>query len=116
MHCVGLCGTIFFNGCKFDPFIIAQRHLGFWILIGHVFTDDGSLFNGLQSIDQWQSYFGHPSSNILGLMNSAGYLPGLFASFIADRFGFYFGRKMTVRVGTTIVVRYHGFFLNTFEP
>lgn len=69
-------------------------------------ADDGSLFNGLQSIDEWQEYFGHPDGKTLGLMNSAGFLPGVVASFCSDRFGNIFGRRPTVWIGTLIVVSY----------
>ncbi|KAL3461875.1 hexose transporter protein [Aspergillus heterothallicus] len=77
-HCIGLCGTLFFNGY------------------------DGSLLNGLQSIDRWQVYFDHPSSTTLGLMNSAGFLPGIIASFTSDRISFYFGRRASVWTGSII--------------
>ncbi|KAH7127611.1 general substrate transporter [Dactylonectria macrodidyma] len=79
-HCVGLCGTLFFNGY------------------------DGSLFNGLQSIDQWQEYFNHPDPVTLGLMNSAGFLPGFIASFCGDRLAHYFGRRWSVWIGSVIVI------------
>ncbi|KAJ3466416.1 hypothetical protein MRS44_003980 [Fusarium solani] len=79
-HCVGLCGTLFFNGY------------------------DGSLFNGLQSIDQWQAYFNHPDPVTLGLMNSAGFLPGFIASFFGDRVAHFFGRRWSVWVGSAVVI------------
>jgi hypothetical protein len=31
----------------------------------------GSLMNGLQSITQWQDYFGSPSGSVLGVVNAA---------------------------------------------
>jgi hypothetical protein len=31
---------------------------------------DGSMMNGLQSLDTWNSYFGNPSGTWLGLMNA----------------------------------------------
>ncbi|KAL4791478.1 hexose transporter protein [Aspergillus venezuelensis] len=60
------------------------------------------LLNGLQSIDRWQEYFEHPSSNILGLMNSAGFLPGIIASLFSDRVAFHFGRRSSVWLGSAI--------------
>ncbi|ETS78610.1 hypothetical protein PFICI_10672 [Pestalotiopsis fici W106-1] len=78
LHCVGLCGTLFFNGY------------------------DGSLFNGLQSISQWQEYFGYPDPSTLGLMNSAGFLPGLIASFFGDAIARYLGRRWSVWIGSMI--------------
>ncbi|KAH7231499.1 general substrate transporter, partial [Fusarium solani] len=79
-HCVGLCGTLFFNGYN------------------------GSLFNGLQSIDQWQAYFNHPDPVTLGVMNSAGFLPGFIASFFGDRVAHFFGRRWSVWVGSAVVI------------
>lgn len=77
-HCMGLCMSLFFNGY------------------------DGSLLNGLQSIPQWIEYFDHPSANTVGLMASSGFLPGIVAGFVADRFGHYFGRRATVLMGSFI--------------
>ncbi|PYH92641.1 hexose transporter protein [Aspergillus ellipticus CBS 707.79] len=79
-YCIGLCGTLFFNGY------------------------DGSLFNGLQAIEAWQTYFDNPSSTILGLMNSAGYLPGILASPTSDQFAYYFGHRASVWVGSVFVI------------
>jgi len=31
---------------------------------------DGSMMNGLQSLDQWNDYFGHPTGSALGLLNA----------------------------------------------
>ncbi len=31
---------------------------------------DGSMMNGLQSLDQWNNYFGHPHGSKLGLLNA----------------------------------------------
>ncbi|VUC29172.1 unnamed protein product [Clonostachys rosea] len=78
LHCIGLCTTLFFNGY------------------------DGSLMNGLQSITAWQEHFNYPSSNILGLMNSAGFLPGLIVCFLADRLAHKFGKLITVWIGSCI--------------
>lgn len=86
-HCIGLCGTLFFNGY------------------------DGSLFNGLQTIDAWQKFFAHPTGNTLGLMNSAALFPGLispyFAELIADRLG----RRYAVWTG--IIINIIGAVLNS---
>ncbi|KAJ5379847.1 uncharacterized protein N7496_002275 [Penicillium cataractarum] len=80
LHCMGLCGAMFFNGY------------------------DGSLFNGLQSISEWTEYFNHPSSTILGLMNSAGFLPGCLASFFGDAMQHFFGKRTTVWVSSVIAL------------
>jgi hypothetical protein len=42
-----------------------------------MWADDGSLFNSLQAIDQWQEYFNYPTGNILGLAGAALYLPSV---------------------------------------
>ncbi|KAJ5634253.1 hypothetical protein N7528_002095 [Penicillium herquei] len=80
LHCVGLCGAMFFNGY------------------------DGSLFNGLQSLNQWTEYFGNPDTNTLGLMNSAGFLPGCLASFFGDGMQHLFGKRVTVWVSSVIAL------------
>jgi hypothetical protein len=72
--------------------------------VAHPLLDDGSLLNGLQSIDAWQEYFDHPTSNILGLMNSAGFLPGLIVCWLADWFGYHHGRRYTVWLGSVFAV------------
>ncbi|KAE9570491.1 Lactose permease [Colletotrichum fructicola] len=77
-HCVGLCGTLFFNGY------------------------DGSLFNGLQTIDAWQNFFGHPKGNLLGLMNSAALFPGLISPYFAELIANRFGRRWAVWIGVLI--------------
>ncbi|EXJ77306.1 hypothetical protein A1O3_10464 [Capronia epimyces CBS 606.96] len=77
-HCIGLCGTLFFNGY------------------------DGSLFNGLQTIDAWQEFFHHPKGNTLGLMNSAALFPGLVAPYFAEMIASRFGRRWAVWTGIAI--------------
>ncbi|OHF04034.1 hypothetical protein CORC01_00896 [Colletotrichum orchidophilum] len=77
-HCIGLCGTLFFNGY------------------------DGSLFNGLQTIDAWQNFFGHPKGNLLGLMNSAALFPGLISPYFAELIANRFGRRWAVWIGVLI--------------
>ncbi|KAF4830873.1 Lactose permease [Colletotrichum tropicale] len=67
-------------------------------------TDDGSLLNGLQSIDRWHDYFDNPSATTLGLMNSAGFLPGIVAGFCGDRLAQTFGKRLTLWIGTCITI------------
>ncbi|KAK1855371.1 hypothetical protein CCHR01_01992 [Colletotrichum chrysophilum] len=80
IHCLGCCFTLFFNGY------------------------DGSLLNGLQSIDRWHEYFDNPSATTLGLMNSAGFLPGIVAGFCGDRLAQTFGKRLTLWIGTCITI------------
>ncbi|KAJ4374716.1 hypothetical protein N0V83_001791 [Neocucurbitaria cava] len=52
---------------------------------------DGSLMNGIQSLTQWQEYFGHPTGALLGLVNAAQsggsvvVLP--FVGILSDKYG-----------------------------
>ncbi|KIW22087.1 uncharacterized protein PV07_12504 [Cladophialophora immunda] len=79
-HCIGLCGTLFFNGY------------------------DGSLFNGLQTINSWQTFFSHPKGNTLDLMNSAALFPGLVSPYFAEVIASRWGRRYAVWVGIFINV------------
>ncbi|KAF1850050.1 general substrate transporter [Cucurbitaria berberidis CBS 394.84] len=52
---------------------------------------DGAMMNGLQTVEQWRSYFGTPSSSILGVINAVypigtilGVLP---TAYLSDRYG-----------------------------
>ncbi|TDZ37475.1 Lactose permease [Colletotrichum spinosum] len=65
---------------------------------------DGSLLNGLQTMQSWQSYFDHPTGSRLGIF---GAMPGfgglfvlLFAPYIADGLG----RKVGTAVGCVLVI------------
>ncbi|KAH7141541.1 general substrate transporter [Dactylonectria estremocensis] len=58
-----------------------------------IFTQgfDGSMMNGLQSVEYWRNYFGEPKGATLGLFNAAYPIGGLCAipciSFVSDTFG-----------------------------
>ncbi|KAF2822054.1 general substrate transporter [Ophiobolus disseminans] len=62
-----------------------------------IFTQgfDGSMMNGLQSVEQWRLYFGDPKGSTLGLFNAAYPIGGLcaipFISIVSDTFGRRFG-------------------------
>lgn len=64
---------------------------------------DGSLLNGLQTMDQWRSYFGYPTGAQLGLftaIQNVGAVCALpFSSYLADLFG----RRIGVEVGITLI-------------
>jgi MFS family permease len=69
----------------------------------HYIGYDGSVLNGLQAVDKWQSHFGHPASATLGLI-SAGLSIGSIASvpvlpYVNDRWG----RKTSVILGSLVV-------------
>ncbi len=52
---------------------------------------DGSMMNGLQSLDLWESYFGYPTGGLLGLFNAIQSIGGFcslpIAGGIADKYG-----------------------------
>ncbi|PGH08300.1 hypothetical protein AJ80_07896 [Polytolypa hystricis UAMH7299] len=66
--------------------------------------DVGSMMNGLQSIEQWWSYFGSPSTSILGTINAIfpiGKFLGLFlTAWASDRYG----RKLPMYTGYFLMV------------
>jgi MFS family permease len=57
--------------------------------------------NGLQTLDNWQSTFKHPTGSLLGIFNaiqSIGGIAGLpFAPYLADRLG----RRATIFIGSS---------------
>lgn len=65
---------------------------------------DGSLMNGLQSIEEWRHYFHHPQGTMLGFVNAAQnfgcviILP--FCGWLSDKYG----RKITLAIGLAGVV------------
>ncbi|KAM0333437.1 hypothetical protein ACHAQA_002099 [Verticillium albo-atrum] len=65
---------------------------------------DGSLLNGLQTMEPWRAYFNYPQGHRLGLytaiQNIGGAVALFFSSYIADKFG----RRWGVTLGVTIVI------------
>ncbi|KAI1271845.1 hexose transporter [Xylaria sp. FL0933] len=65
---------------------------------------DGSLMNGLQSLEQWQSYFGNPRGATLGLVNAAQSIGSVlalpFVGVLTDKYG----RKSPLFAGLIIIV------------
>ncbi|KAI1367890.1 hexose transporter [Xylaria arbuscula] len=65
---------------------------------------DGSLMNGLQSLQQWQTYFGNPAGAILGLVNAAQAIGSVlalpFIGVLTDKFG----RKPVLFMGLVIII------------
>jgi hypothetical protein len=49
---------------------------------------DGSMMNGLQSLNYWENYFHNPSPSMLGLMNAVvpagNFLINIFVPYMAD--------------------------------
>ncbi|EIN08369.1 hexose transporter [Punctularia strigosozonata HHB-11173 SS5] len=64
---------------------------------------DGSMMNGLQSLDQWRGYFHNPQGGTLGLFNAIQNIGSLaaypFAPFLSDGLG----RRRTIFIGAVIM-------------
>ncbi|KAJ7931532.1 general substrate transporter [Mycena leptocephala] len=65
---------------------------------------DSSLINGLQILPDWQNYFGHPTSKVLGVINSAQSIGGLiglpFTPYASDMLG----RRAALFIGSLIML------------
>ncbi|KAF8162590.1 general substrate transporter [Crassisporium funariophilum] len=65
---------------------------------------DGSMINGLQSVNEWEEFFGFPSGGKLGLFNAIQNIGSLcafpFAPYMADGLG----RRFTIWVGAAIMI------------
>ncbi|CAJ2503064.1 Uu.00g104580.m01.CDS01 [Anthostomella pinea] len=65
---------------------------------------DGSLMNGLQSLETWREYFGHPEGAMLGLVNAAQSIGSVasipFIGNLADRYG----RKPVLLAGIIMII------------
>ncbi|KAI1125231.1 hexose transporter [Nemania abortiva] len=65
---------------------------------------DGSLMNGLQSLEQWQTYFGNPRGATLGLVNAAQSIGSVlalpFVGVLTDKYG----RKPILVLGLLIII------------
>lgn len=65
---------------------------------------DGSMLNGLQSLDSWQQYMGHPTGHILGALSN-GNTFGVILSFpVAPYINDRFGRRIGVFLGQGLCV------------
>ncbi|KAJ1306558.1 hypothetical protein OPQ81_007559 [Rhizoctonia solani] len=65
---------------------------------------DGSMMNGLQSVDEWKEYFGHPTSKELGLFNAIQSIGALAATLPAPLLSDRFGRRAGIMVGSAITL------------
>ncbi|KAK6199617.1 general substrate transporter [Scheffersomyces amazonensis] len=85
----------------------------FWLLHFYVFLItltstnlgyDGSMLNGLQSLEDWNKSMGYPTGSILGALSNGNTFGVLlcfpFASYVSDRFG----RKRVIMVGASLNV------------
>ncbi|PPQ78613.1 hypothetical protein CVT25_010577 [Psilocybe cyanescens] len=82
-------------------------YLNFWILLLLITSStngyDGSMMNGLQSLTQWDDYFGNPRGGKLGLLNAIQNIGSLaaypFSPYLADGLG----RRTTIFIGAFIM-------------
>jgi sugar porter (SP) family MFS transporter len=65
---------------------------------------DGSMLNGLQSLNVWENYFGHPAGASLGTLSSGTTFGGLLvlfpAAYICDKFG----RRWPIIAGSILTI------------
>lgn len=65
---------------------------------------DGSMLNGLQSLDYWQRYMGYPTGDRLGALSAAPIFGSMsvffFAPYLCDRYG----RKFVIVTGQTVAL------------
>ncbi|KAL7661988.1 hypothetical protein ACMYSQ_001351 [Aspergillus niger] len=65
---------------------------------------DGSLMNALQSIAEWNDYFGNPSGSVLGVVNAAQSIGSVislpFVAVLSDRIG----RRLTLLSGAIVII------------
>lgn len=64
----------------------------------------GSLMNGLQSITQWQTYFGNPSGEILGIVNAAQSIGSVISLPVVGLLSDKIGRRWTLFSGTVMII------------
>lgn len=65
---------------------------------------DGSLMNGLQSMETWRDYFGHPHGTLLGFINAAQNCGCVIILPLCGWLSDYLGRKWTLAIGLIGVV------------
>ncbi|KAL4733955.1 general substrate transporter [Aspergillus similis] len=84
------------------------RRLTFCILSLIFFSSsngfDGSLVNGLQSLDSWMDFMGQPSGTWLGLINAVYSLGALVSTIFAAWCSNRFGRKLCVWIGIVLIL------------
>ncbi|KAF8155844.1 hexose transporter [Crassisporium funariophilum] len=81
--------------------------LNFWILLLLITSStngyDGSMMNGLQSLPQWDGYFGHPTGGKLGLLNAIQNIGSLAAYPISPYMADGLGRRTSIFIGAFIM-------------
>jgi len=64
---------------------------------------DGSMVNGLQSLNVWQDYFHHPSGSLLGLFSAIMSIGSLVALPVVPYIADILGRRMGILIGCIIM-------------
>uniref|UniRef100_A0A060SZF0 ARAD1C00242p n=1 Tax=Blastobotrys adeninivorans TaxID=409370 RepID=A0A060SZF0_BLAAD len=65
---------------------------------------DGSLMNGLQSLDEWKSYFHNPQGSLLGFVNAAQSAGSVIILPLCGWMADNIGRKLTLAIGLLIII------------
>lgn len=66
----------------------------------------GSMMNGLQTLPQWQTYFGSPEGALLGAMNSVYPAGKFFAMFLVTWVTDRYGRKKAMLLGAVTCIAF----------
>jgi len=61
---------------------------------------DGSMMNGLQTLDQWKNYFNNPQGSTLGLFNAIQNIGTIVALPVAPILNDRLGRRWTLFIGS----------------
>lgn len=89
----------------FYPHLVKLNLLLFGALLTQITNGyDGGMINNMQSIDQWQTYFDHPTGGRLGTMSNGLTIGTLCAVPFMSVLSENFGRRFPVLVGTFIAI------------
>ncbi|KAG8929598.1 hypothetical protein FRC03_006385 [Tulasnella sp. 419] len=82
--------------------------LNLWILLLLITSStngyDGSMMNGLQTLDQWKSAFNYPKGSMLGLLNAIQNIGSILATPIAPYITDHWGRRSSILIGAAIMI------------
>ncbi|KAE8150902.1 general substrate transporter [Aspergillus avenaceus] len=78
--------------------------LGFVVLTAATNGYDGSMMNGLQTLEPWQEYFNHPGGSLLGILSAIMSLGSLAALPVVPYTADYLGRRMGILIGCVIMI------------
>ncbi|KKK16915.1 hexose transporter protein [Aspergillus rambellii] len=65
---------------------------------------DGSMMNGLQTLEPWQEYFNYPKGSLLGILSAIMSLGSLAALPVVPYAADYLGRRMGILMGCLIMI------------